>query len=98
MKKGMAHADGGRSVARSEAIRGRDEYLVHTRVVGTMACLIDKDELSVGPRLGEVPGNVGRTADVEPALDQHPGDAGEGFRLPQKNPVLQPGGVPPVVG
>ncbi len=58
-----------------------------------MAGIIDDLEFRVGPRLGQLPGGVQGCAQVEPAVDEHAGDARQPVHVAQQLPVLQPGRV-----
>ena len=54
--------------------------VVH-HLVAAMALVVDDDELAARPRTVQSPGRVERAAEVEPAVDEPSGDAGESMSI-----------------
>jgi len=60
--------------------------------------VVNNDQLATGPALLKLPGDVDRRTQVDPAVDQDGGHAGETTDLTQQAPILEPGRMMPVVG
>src|SRR5215216_6333146 len=85
----------GRSRSRGETIGRGNQDVGHAARV--MPGAPDEMKLSIRPHLRDLPWNVRRSADVEPPVDEHAGNARQLARIAQQNSVLEPGRVSPVV-
>lgn len=81
----------------AEAIRGGDDALAHVGIAGAMPRPADDDELASGPMLTELPGRDQRRAEIQPAMNQDPWNAGETLRAAQQGAVVEPGIVAPIM-
>lgn len=63
-----------------------------------MSCVVMHDELAARPGLSQFPGGEQRTAEIEPAMDEHGRDAREPMRIAQQLALIEPRIVPEVVG
>src|SRR3954467_13441677 len=81
-----------------EPVRRVENRCDRRRVARAVAGIVDDHELRAGPRVSELPRNVGRAADVEMSVDQDTGYAGQTRCITQELTVFEKRGVAPVVG
>ena len=81
-----------------EARRCGDDRFECRRVCRPVPGVISEHEFGVGPLACELPGDVWRSADVEPSVDEHARDAGQAVRVAKELIVVEEPCVAPVVG
>src|SRR2546426_5497950 len=81
-----------------EAVRDHYDRRGHSWFGSAVTRVVNNDQLATGPALPKLPGDVDRRTQVDPAVDQDRGYAGETAAVTQQASILEPGRVMPVVG
>src|ERR1700682_4562576 len=81
---------------RCEPVDGGDHRLLDAGLAGAMAGVVDQGEVAAGPHLTQLPRDVERRAQVQPAVDEDSSDPGQPAGVAQESAVLEEARVVPV--